>query len=304
MQADTGARHPSLVRLAAYTSPIALVLVAGLLYFADDVDSLTPQTGSVQVVGSETMRPVISACAEDFMTRNPRADIIVKGGGSADGIAALLHGMVDIAMISRPLSLRERDFAVSKGIEISVVEVALDGITVIVNPTVAIAALDLDQLQEIFTGTVRHWRQLEGGQAEVQTFARAAGSGTASMFTERILRDKTYGPSVQHLPTNEAIVSHVAAQPGAIGYAGLGALKGTGGRVKVVALRAQAQSTPILPTSETIRSGRYPLVRTLHLATVGNPSGTAKALVDFCLGASGQALLQRAGYVEVKPPAQ
>ena len=58
----------------------------------------------MQIVGSETMRPVVTACAEEFMTRNPQADIIVKGGGSGDGIAALLHGIVDIGMTSRDLS--------------------------------------------------------------------------------------------------------------------------------------------------------------------------------------------------------
>jgi len=301
MPADTRASRPSFVRLTAYTSPIALALVAALLYFADDVNDLAPQAGSVQVVGSETMRPVVTACAEDFMTRNPRADVIVRGGGSGDGLAALLHGMVDIAMTSRPLSVRERDFAVSKGIEISVVNLALDGITVIVNPAVAITAVDLEQLQDIFTGKVRHWRQVEGGEFDVLAIARAAGSGTASLFGERVLRDKTYGPSVRHLPTNEAIVAEVATRPGAIGYTGLGALRGTNSRVKVVALRADAQSTPVPPTPATIRSGQYPLVRTLHLATAGNPSGTVKELIDFCLSASGQALLQRAGYVEMKP---
>jgi phosphate transport system substrate-binding protein len=303
MQTDTRPRRNVVVRLAASIVPLALAAVAALVYFGDGTGTSELPSGSVQVVGSETMRPVVTACAEDFMTRNPRADVIVKGGGSGDGIAALLHGMVDIAMTSRELSLRERDYAVSRGIAISVVGLALDGIAVIVNPASRVTTLDLGQLQDIFAGKLRNWHAVDGGEAEILPFARAAGSGTASLFGDKVLRDKTYAASVRQLPTNEAIVAEVAARPDAIGYTGLGAMRGAGSRVKVVALRIDPASAPASPTPETIRSGTYPLARTLNLATVENPSGTAKALLDFCMGPSGQALLQRAGYVAMKSSA-
>ena len=306
MQTTSGSGRSGILRLALYATPFCLAALAALLYFSSGAENSALQTGSVQVVGSETMRPVVTTCAADFMTRNPQADIIVKGGGSGDGIAALLHGMVDVGMTSRDLSRRERDFAVSKGIEISVSELALDGITVIVNRANAVTALDLGQLRNIFTGKIRTWRELEGGDAEISAFARAAGSGTASLFDDRVLGEETYAASVQRMPTNEAIVAEVATRPGAIGYTGLGALRGAGDRVKVVALRTDQQSAPVTPTSEAIRSGNYPLTRTLYLATAGKPSGTAKAFLDFCSSASvsGQALLQRAGYVAIARAAQ
>jgi phosphate transport system substrate-binding protein len=58
----------------------------------------------VQLKGSETLRPLLTMCAEDFMSRRPHIDILVQGGGSGMGIAALLHGMVDVAMASRELT--------------------------------------------------------------------------------------------------------------------------------------------------------------------------------------------------------
>lgn len=291
-------------RLALYATPIPVAALAVLLYFSSGAENSTLQTGSVQVAGSETMRPVVTACAADFMTRNPQADIIVKGGGSGDGIAALLHGMVDVGMTSRELSPRERDYAASKGIEISVSGLALDGITVIVNRANAITALDLGQLKSIFAGNIRNWQELGGGEADIAGFARAAGSGTASLFGDRVLGDAPYAASVRRLPTNEAIVAEVAKQPGAIGYASLGALRGASDRVKVIALRADPQSAPVTPTSAAIRAGDYPLTRTLYFGTAGKPAVTAKAFLDFCAGASGQALLQRMGYVGLAPAGQ
>jgi phosphate transport system substrate-binding protein len=256
------------------------------------------------VLGSESMRAAVTACAEDFMTRNPDADIIVKGGGSGDGVAALLHGLVDIGMSSRELSGRERDYAVGRGFEVSVFPMALDGVTIVVNHANPVTTLTIDQLREIFTGKIPNWRELEGFDSDIMPFARAAGSGTASLFGERALGAEEYGPAVQRLPTNEAIVAEVAARPGAIGYAGLGALRVGGDRVRAVALTAGAQPSPVNATPETIIAGTYPLSRKLYLATAGPPVGTAKAFIDFCLSPNGQALFQRAGYVSMKSAAR
>ena len=304
MRIEGGFRRSVVVRSAFYTTPVLLVAVVGLLYLSSGTESSNLETGSVQVVGSETMRPVVTACAEEFMARNPQADIVVQGGGSGDGIAALLHGVVDLGMTSRDLSSRERDYAASQGIEISAVGLALDGITVVVNRANAVAALDLAQLRDIFAGSIRDWRELGGAAGEIVVLGRAGTSGTASLFAERVLGGDPYAPSVQHLPTNEAIVAEVAAEPRAIGFTDLGAFRRAGEQVKAVALRTDAQPEPVSPTPDAIRSGSYPLARTLYLSAAGEPSGTVKAFLDFCSGASGQALLQRAGYVGIGPAVQ
>jgi len=238
------------------------------------------------------------------MTRAPQADVIVRGGGSGDGVAALLHGMIDIGMTSRELSQRERDYAGTQAFELATFALALDGVTVIVNGANPVAALGLDQLHDIFTGKVRNWSELGAQDAEILPFARAAGSGTASLFGERVLRDEAYAPSIRYLPTNEAIVAEVAARTGAIGYTGLGALRSGGDRVKPVPLSADPKSAPVAATPEAISSKHYPLSRALFLVTAGPPSGTDKAFIDFCLSASGQALFQRAGYIAIKPLAR
>jgi phosphate transport system substrate-binding protein len=241
----------------------------------------------------------VAACAEEFMTRHPQADIVVKGGGSGDGIAAVLHGIVDIGMASRDISRRERDYAASRNIELAVSALALDGVAIVVHRGVAVPPLDLQQVRDISTGRIRNWRELGGAPADILAFGRAEGSGTAALFGERVMQEDGYAPSVSRLASNEAIVAEVAARPGAIGYTGLGALRAAGDRITALALRADAQSEAIAPVEEAIRSSKYPLARTLHLATAGKPSGIANAFIDFCTAAGGQALVQRAGYVAI-----
>lgn len=124
------------------------------------------------------------------------------------------------------------------------------------------------------------------------------------MFGERILGQEQYAASVQRLPTNEAIVSEVASRRESIGYTDLGALKHRGDRVRAVALRADDQSPSVIAAPETIISGHYPLSRRLTLVSAGSPLGTAKAFIDFCSSAAGQALFQKAGFVAARPVVQ
>lgn len=282
---------------ALYFMPTLGAGILLLLYLSQLTRSPTPSAGSVQVVGSETMRPVVSACAEEFMTRNPRADIVVKGGGSGDGVASLLHGIVEIGMVSRELSKREREFAAGKGTELVLTNLALDGVAVIVHRSNPVTALDLAQIRDLFAGKVAAWSDVGGAGEEIAAFARADGSGTAALFGDRVLDGNPYAASVQRLSTNEAIVAEVAKRPGAIGYTGLGALRGVGDSVRVVPLRATTDARPVLPAAETIRAGIYPLARALVFGTLGPPAGPTKAFLDFCTGDGGRPLLQKAGYV-------
>ena len=86
MQTGGGSGRSGIVRLALYATPIFLAALAAFFYFSSGAENSALQTGSVQVVGSETMRPVVTTCAADFMTRNPQADIIVRAAVPATGL--------------------------------------------------------------------------------------------------------------------------------------------------------------------------------------------------------------------------
>jgi hypothetical protein len=134
---------------------LAMILMFSLLTSCQE--SLPTQTASVQLKGSETLRPLLTMCAEDFMSRRPHIDILVQGGGSGMGIAALLHGMVDVAMASRELTAKERQYASQQRLQIQTFDIALDGIAVVVHPTNPVEALTVDDLRDIFTGLRRGW---------------------------------------------------------------------------------------------------------------------------------------------------
>lgn len=284
--------------------PILVVLAFGAASFfgLSSLLAVDPaRYDSLQIAGSESMRPVIAACAEDFMSRSPQSDVIVRGGGSGEGISALLHGLIEIGMSSRELTEKERHYAETNNISLSVLPFAIDGIAVVVHPSNTLSELNLPQLNAIYSGKIGYWRDLATKHdGEILAIARASGSGTASLFAERVLGGAEAAVR-QKLATNEAIVDEVASRPEAIGYAGLGAVHKAGARVKILAIRADPHGIAVSPAAGTLKSGEYPLVRTLYLLSAGPPSNATEAFLSHCLGPSGLPLLQRAGYVATRP---
>jgi phosphate transport system substrate-binding protein len=207
------------------------------------------------------------------MSKHPHVDVVVQGGGSGTGVAALFNGTVDICMSPRDLSDKEREYASGNGFHLREYAIALGGIAIVVHPDNSLTQFSLDQLRQIFTGRARNWYEVGGVQPDIIVFARTVSSVTSALFLQHVQAGEDYAASVQQLPTNTAIVAEVANRPSAIGYSGLEAVQAAHGRVKVVALQAAPQSSPVSPILETIRSGSYPLARPLHFYTAGEPSG-------------------------------
>jgi phosphate transport system substrate-binding protein len=278
--------------------PLRLLLSAVTLTSVTACWQQVPEAGSVQALGSETLSPLAEACAIAFIDKNPDADILVQGGGSGDGLEALLHGVTDIAMSSRDINAKEREEALSKGMTLVEHDVALDGIAVIVNNANPVAALDISQLGAIYSAAqAPNWQAFGGTDKEIMVFARGGSSGTAALFQEKVLGATPQSALVHPLLDNDAVVAAVASQPGAIGYASLAAVTESKGQVRTVALKPNAQSAPGLPAADSIRSGVYPLARKLHFYTAGQPRGTVKAFIQACQEMGKEGLAEELGYV-------
>jgi phosphate transport system substrate-binding protein len=64
---------------------------------------------------------------------------------------------------------------------------------------------------------------------------------------------------------------------------------------------AKAGKAPVAPTVESVLSREYPIARTLHLYTVGEPEGALKHYIEWIMSDAGQAIVQQAGYVPLPP---
>lgn len=257
----------------------------------------------IQIKGSDTMVNLAQAWAERYMEENPGDSLAVTGGGSGTGIAALISGTCDIVMSSREIKKKEILLAKQKGINPYQIKVALDGIAVVVNPDNSISKLTLDELALIFSGKITNWKEVGTEDKKIVLLSREVNSGTHVYFKEHILRKndphskEEFTSHALLLPSSQAIGDEVAGNPLAIGYYGMGYISD---KQKPVWLAEDKNSKYIAPTTENVRSGKYPLSRPLFLYTNGEPQGRVKKFVDFVLSEEGQEIVLEIDFVPVK----
>jgi phosphate transport system substrate-binding protein len=256
----------------------------------------------ISVKGSDTMVNLAQRWAEEYMKSNQNISVQVTGGGSGTGIAALLNNTVDLANASRELKPDEIKKADSLKIVPNIVKVALDGISVIVNPASKIEELTLQQLSDIFTGKVTNWKQLGGADAKIVLYGRENSSGTYEFFKEHVMNKQDFAVNTQVLQGTAALGEAVAKDVNGIGYGGVGYFAKRND-VKIIKVKKDANSPAIAPALngevnyKAIWDGTYSISRYLYCFTNGEPKPAVKAFIDFILSKQGQDLVKQMEYI-------
>ena len=124
------------------------IVLASLLALSCLLPAQAKAADEIVVNGSTTVLPIMQKVSEAYMAANPNVQIALSGGGSGNGIKALLDGLANIAMSSRDIKGSEKELAAKKGINPVRTAVAVDALVPVVNPKNPINELSLDQLIE------------------------------------------------------------------------------------------------------------------------------------------------------------
>jgi phosphate transport system substrate-binding protein len=245
--------------------------------------------GDLKMNGSTTVLPIGQAAAEKFMASNSDVKITVSGGGSGNGIKALIDGTTDIAMASRPMKDKEKSDAEAKGVKPFEIKVAIDALCAMVHPPTPVNDLSLEQLKEIYIGQDRDTGRPFGGEEkaiavvgtrhQLRNLRHLGGNGHA--------RREGHSQGVRHR-FRRCAAPDVAKNPLANGYDGIAYINDSVKALKVGGVK---------PTRRTPRVAPIPSAAPLPY-TNGEPQGAAKAFVDYLL--SPRAEDRRAGGLQ--PP--
>lgn len=282
--------------------------------------------GSITISGSSTVEPISSLVAELFNGPNPDVKITVDGPGTGDGFALFCKGEIDIADASRPIAEDEVAACTDGGIQYQELEVALDGITVMVSATSAIDCLTTADLYAIFgpqsegvnsTADANVLSKKVGGagnipRQDLEITAPGEESGTYDAFitlagiedtalAQGVAEDKaaTLRADYQSSANDNVIIQAMEGSPNAIGFVGFAFAEKAGDQVKEVAI--DAGDGCIAPSPDTIADASYPLSRSLYIypniATAGGDEAV-KAFVDYYLTEEGfVTAVEEAGYI-------
>ena len=240
-------------------------------------------TGTVSTDGSTSMEKVIMSLGEAFQADNKGITVGYNPTGS--GITAVSEGRCDIGLASRALKDDEK----ASGLKETVL--ALDGIAIIVNPENKVSDLSIEQIAKIYTGEITNWKDVGGDDAEIVLIGREAGSGTRDGF-ESITDTKDACKYRQELTSTGDVITTVAGNPNAIGYASLASVKDT---VKALSVGG------VVPTEATVSDGTYAVQRPFILVTKDGTelSAAAQKFFDYATGAAAADVISAAGAVPV-----
>lgn len=247
--------------------------------------------GEIVINGSTTVLPIVQKVSEPFMGANPSVNISIAGGGSGNGIKALIDNLTDIAMASRPIKESEIEKAKVNGVNPVAYAVGLDALIPVIHPSNTVADLSLTQLQDIYTGKIKNWKELGGADAKIVVISRDTSSGTYETWAEFVMKGERVMPAALLQASNGAVVQAVSKNKNAIGYIGFGYLDSSLKATKVNGLVA---------SPETALNKSWPISRELWLYTKNEPTGDMKAFMDYILSPEGQAFVKEVGFIPVK----
>ena len=212
--------------------------------------------------------------------------IELASNGSKTAFANLTSGEADISISALTFS----SAAIKEKL------LALDGISVVVNPKNGLSIVKPQLLQDIYSGTLKDWSQLNMGlePGPIHVYSRSMNSDITKNFTAIFPQKNTsFGANVRFFDTDRELAEQLLLNPRAIGFIS----SSQGARLKTLGI-ATLNRPGISPTSSNIKTEDYPLVKHLYLQTPkksGNP--LIGELENYLKSQQARDIMSKLGYI-------
>jgi phosphate transport system substrate-binding protein len=228
---------------------------------------------TIEIDGSSTVFPLTEAVAEEFMTSNRNVDIAIGVSGTGGGFEKFCAGETVISNASRKIKDSEKELCAAAGIEYVELPVAIDAITVVVNPANTWAkTLTTEQLKTIWEpaaeGTITRWNQVDPSfpNEPIDLFGPGTDSGTFDYFTKEIVGEE--GSSRGDYTASEddnVLVLGISRDDNALGYFGYSYYLENADKLTAVGIASEdTNGRPVVPSAETMADYK-PLARTVYI---------------------------------------
>ena len=230
-------------------------------------------SGKIKIDGSSTVFPITEAVAEEFgYLTSGNVRVVVGVSGSGGGFKKFCAGETDLSNASRPIKQEEVDLCKDAGVEYIEIPVALDGLSVMVNPiNDFVECVSIEHLNTLWEpsaeGHITQWNQVDPTwpAEKIQLYGPGVNSGTFDYFTETVNGESqaSRGDFVASEDDN-VLVHGISGDKRSLGYFGYAYYVENQNRLKILGI--DGGSGCVTPTDETINNGTYqPLSRPLFI---------------------------------------
>lgn len=233
----------------------------------------TRLSGSINIDGSSTVYPITEYIAEKFSEDQPNVDVTVAISGTGGGYKRFVIGETDINDASRPIKQKEIDRAAENNVRWVQIPVGLEGLSIVVNPEndwIPNGCISIEELMEIWKpdSSIMRWSDLDSSypDQEIRLYGAGPDSGTFDYFTERVVGESR-ASRTDYIPSEDdnVLVQGVASDKYSLGYIPLAYVEQALDRLKLLSVSEEKGGECILPETQTIISGEYPLARPLFI---------------------------------------
>ena len=237
------------------------------------------------------MHETFDALASDFERTQDSLKVMIEGGGSRTGLQAIKDRTADIGLSSFGFDLAKE---LGQNHEVMDRVVANDGIVVVNNEHNPLENLTNDQISAIYNGEVSDWSELGGEPGEIVPIARDSNSGTQRFFASYFgIEELASGTVVAK--ENHEIVNSVFDNPNSIGFIGYAYFNLL---VREVSISAATDSAAFIsPTPDNLKSGAYPLRRSLHIYYQGNHDERVNAFLTYLQSDRARQIIESSGLI-------
>ncbi|HPQ07591.1 MAG TPA: PstS family phosphate ABC transporter substrate-binding protein [Bacteroidia bacterium] len=268
-----------------------LVLIAGtsfvLFSCGGKKESSNTLSGTIDIDGSSTVYPITEAVAEEFKKVYPDVKVAVALSGTGGGFKKFVRGETDINDASRPITHFEDSIAKANGVEYIELEVAYDGLAVVINPqNTWCNDIKVEELKKIWEpeaqGKITKWNQIrpEWPDEPLHLYGAGVESGTYDYFTEAIV-GKAHSSRGDYTSSEDdnVLVQGVSSDKNALGFFGFAYYEENKDKIKLVAV--DNGNGAVLPSVETVKNKTYkPLSRPLYIY-INNKAAKRKEVQEF-----------------------
>ena len=229
--------------------------------------------GTTDIDGSSTVFPISEAMVEDWGDSiGGSARLVIGISGTGGGFKKFCAGDIDINDASRPIKASEVEKCADEGVEFIELPVAIDGLTVGVNPdNDFVECVTVDELHTMWQpeaeGEINSWNQVrdEWPDENLRLYGPGVDSGTFDYFTETVNGEaQASRGDFTSSERDNVLVQGIAGDKGSLGYFGYSYFVENQDKLKMVGVDAGAGC--VYPTDETINNGTYaPLSRPLFI---------------------------------------
>lgn len=258
------------------TARLAALLV-GAAMFAPSVASADV---SISAAGSTALQPLVQAAAEAYQSQHSDVKISVTGGGSRTGLTLVNSKSVDIGD-SDVLAAKDQTDLVDH-------KVCAIGFALVAHPGNGVKSLTKAQIQDIFAGKVKNWKEVGGNDLAITVINRPASSGTRAVFVKTLMGKADLSRDTLVEDATGTVVQKVSQTPGTISYA---AFSGTHGKTGIAELGIDG----VEATDDNVAAGKYPFWSYEHMYTNGPPNKDVSRFLAFLV--SNSSLVHKLGYI-------